>query len=125
MSTMNMYTAGSDEERRLAHRQELKTRLAEMSVAKSKLADLRDIVAKLDADSDEATEQHAAETHKIQVELQGLDKEHVERHSDGWVEAESSKHGVLMGPWDAKTHPEDNIPEGLAMQIMLNFVFAM
>jgi hypothetical protein len=75
---MNKYLASHDEERRLAHRQELKRAIAENQVKADRIAELRGIVAKLNADSDIAANEHSAAAGVLQAELDALDQEHVD-----------------------------------------------
>lgn len=78
MGSINRYLAGADEERRLAHRQELKRAIAENQVKADRIAELRGIVAKLNADSDIAANEHSAAAGVLQAELDALDQEHVD-----------------------------------------------
>ena len=75
-SNGNIYTI--DEERRLAYRGELKRRLAELSVKTQRIAELQNIVQKLNADSDRAAEQHGVEAGRLQTELDSLDAEQID-----------------------------------------------
>lgn len=72
----NLYTI--DEERREAHRQELKRKLAETEVKKERLRELEDIAKRLDADSDAAAAEHSAAADELQSELDKLDEQHVD-----------------------------------------------
>ena len=81
-----------DDERRLALRSEVKRSLAEIAVKKQKAAELEEIVAKLDADSDDAADQHTTAASALQSELDGLDAENIEAILDGKkATAKSSK----------------------------------
>lgn len=73
--SVNVFTV--DEERRLAHRDELKRKLAEQQVMRERITELEKVVAKLDADSDAAASEHQETAGKLQSELDALDEEHV------------------------------------------------
>jgi len=74
----NAFLMQADPERRLAHRQEIKRALAEITVKKTRLAELRDIIAKLNADSDRAAGQHSEAAGRLQTELDELDAQQIE-----------------------------------------------
>ena len=76
MSTINKFLV--DDERRQAHRLELKRRLAELDVKRNRIAELREIVAKLNADSDAAANDHSEVAGELQAELDRLDADHIQ-----------------------------------------------
>lgn len=68
----------TDTERRAARRQELKRKLAETEVKKTRLAELQTIIGKINADSDAAAAEHSEAAGALQAELDGLDAQHVD-----------------------------------------------
>jgi hypothetical protein len=78
MSAINKFLVDSDNERRLAHRAELKRKIAESSLKKLKLEELRAVVSKLNADSDQAAFEHEQAAAPIQAELDQLDQQHID-----------------------------------------------
>lgn len=78
MSHLNKFLASHDDERRLAHRSELKRKLAEIQVKRTRIAELQTIVGKLNADSEQAAAEHSVAAGVLQAELDGLDEEHVD-----------------------------------------------
>lgn len=76
--TTNKFLMQSDDERRLAHRREIKLALASISVKKSRIAELKDIVQKLSDDSDKAADEHGTAAGLLQSELDALDAEQIE-----------------------------------------------
>lgn len=80
MSAIQWHTGNKyliDEERRLAHRGELKRKLAASGVKKSRLAELEEMITRLDRDSDAAADEHQAAAGKLQSELDQLDELHI------------------------------------------------
>lgn len=80
MSTLlngNIFTMQADDERRLAHRGEIKRALAEIAVRKQRIAELQNIVKRLDADSETAADSHSEQAGRLQEELKGIDQQHV------------------------------------------------
>jgi hypothetical protein len=67
-----------DEERRIALRGELRRKLAGITVVRERIRELRAIIARLDADSDQAAERHQSKTGPLQSELTELDAKHVD-----------------------------------------------
>ncbi len=74
----NKYLLQLDPERREAHRREIRRALAEIAVKKSNISDLTNIVQKLNADSDQAADEHSAAASTLQAELDLLDAEQIE-----------------------------------------------
>lgn len=74
-----------DDERRLAHRSELKRKLAEIAVKKDRIRELNAIVTKLNADSDAAADEHQSAAGALQAELDKLDAEQIDNVLAGTV----------------------------------------
>lgn len=67
-----------DDERRLAHRDEIKRKLAQIDAKKSRIAEMRSIVERIEADSEAAADRHREEAGTLQNELETLEAEHIE-----------------------------------------------
>jgi hypothetical protein len=73
----NVLHLQNDPERRAAHRLEIRRALAHIEVRKSRIAELREIVKKLEADSENAADQHSEAAERLQKELREIDEKHV------------------------------------------------
>ena len=78
LRSTNAFLMQADEERRLAHRQEIKRAIAGMQVKRARIEELRSIVAKLNADSEAAAETHSVDATRLQSELDRLDEQQIE-----------------------------------------------
>jgi hypothetical protein len=73
----NRYLADADPERAAARKIEIKRKLAQRELNRQKIDELNAIIKKLDADSDDAAEQHQLSASKLQEELDKLDEQHI------------------------------------------------
>lgn len=74
----NKFTIQADPERRLAYRAEIKRQLAKYVVTKTRISELRDIIARLQADSEAAADSHQRDAATLQAELKSIDQKHVD-----------------------------------------------
>lgn len=74
----NPFALQLDPERHAAHRREIKRAIAEISVKKLSIVELKNIVQKLNDDSDKAAGEHGVEAARLQGELDELDRQQIE-----------------------------------------------
>jgi hypothetical protein len=86
----NRYLIDQDPERVAARRLEIKRALAQRELNRQRITELNEIVRKLDADSDDAAEQHGIAAGKLQEELDRLDSEHVDGILSGKTASQKS-----------------------------------
>jgi len=77
LTGQNAFVLQSDPERLAAHRREIKFALAEITVKKSRIEELRNIVRKLSDDSERAAAKHSVAAGRLQAELDELDQRHI------------------------------------------------
>src|SRR6056297_2294398 len=86
----------TDEQRRLALRQERRRDLAKIQVAFEKIAELEAIIRGLDSDADEAADQHATKCRPWQKQLGELDEKRIAAILSGKMKDSSTKRGELQ-----------------------------
>jgi hypothetical protein len=67
-----------DDERRIALRDEIKRKLAELAVKRTRVDELDIVIARVNRDSDDAAAEHRREYDPLQSELAALDQKHVD-----------------------------------------------